>query len=230
MRTIEQKNLEERWPNNRETNVFNVDSDVANYYVGQYALYEHFLYLYLLKNTSIGKFDKDILNNKLKIGEVLDSNKDLYQSGSPLKYLYVRNNIYVERLSEEDLGILQDKMIKGIFELDNDTEELIKRTYKVVTAENVDKNVNNAIFYGPTTNSFLAINGDLIIGIRYDDEIKSFEDVEFIRQNEILEFISDLSNKINNTMSSELETNVKTIVYDDNTIIKMNSDLNEKIM
>lgn len=49
MRTIERKDLEGRWPNNCDPKVFEMNDEVASYYTGQYALYEHFLYLYLLK-------------------------------------------------------------------------------------------------------------------------------------------------------------------------------------
>ena len=79
MRTIERKDLEGRWPNNCDPKVFEMNDEVASYYTGQYALYEHFLYLYLLKKTSLGKFDEEISRSELGIDMINRNDKDFYQ-------------------------------------------------------------------------------------------------------------------------------------------------------
>lgn len=227
MRTIERKDLEGRWPNNCDPKVFEMNDEVASYYTGQYALYEHFLYLYLLKKTSLGKFDEEISKCEYGVETIDRDKKDFYQIGSPLKYLYIRNNIYVERLSELDLKHLENKMLNGDFELDSETESLIERTYKIVTSERSETESPHTVNYGPVTESFFASSDDLIIGIRYDDEIRNYQDVkEFERQNNILDFISEVSIKLDNTISKELNRGVRSIVYNDTSVIKRQN--NEK--
>lgn len=227
MRTIERKDLGGRWPNNCDPKVFEMNDEIASYYVGQYALYEHFLYLYLLKKTSLGKFDEEISRSELGIDTINRDDKDFYQIGSPLKYLYIRNNLYVERLDEDALKLLESKMLKGDFELDSKTESLIEKTYKVVTAERSGNERPHTVNYGPVTERFFASSDDLIIGIRYDDEIKNYKDVnEFKKQNNIFDFVGKLSIRLSNEMSKELNRGVKSIIYTEASVIERQN--NEK--
>lgn len=224
MRLIKREDLEERWPNNCNPKVFSMSDNVAKYYLVQYNLYEHFLYQYLLKKTSLSKFDEEISNNKLKIDRVNIAKKDFYQIGSPLKYLYIRNNLYVERLEEKDVKLLENKMLNGDSMLDDEIESLIERTYKIIISEKIENENTSIISYGPTTKRFFALNGNLVIGIRYDNEVKSSKDNnEYKRQNNISSYIFELSSKLDNTLSKELNIGVCSIVYTDNSIIRRNN-------
>ncbi|UKI58643.1 MAG: hypothetical protein L6V81_04515 [Clostridium sp.] len=51
----------------------------------------------------MGKLDEEISRSELGIDMINRNDKDFYQIGSPLKYIYIRNNIYIERLNELDL-------------------------------------------------------------------------------------------------------------------------------
>lgn len=227
MRTIERKDLEGRWPNNCDPKVFEMNDEVTSYYTGQYALYEHFLYLYLLKKTSLGKFDEEISRSELGIDMINRNDKDFYQIGSPLKYIYIRNNIYIERLNELDLKHLENKMLNGDFELDSETESLIERTYKIVTSERSENEPPHTVNYGPVAERFFASSDNLIIGIRYDDEIRNYQDTkEYERQNNIFDFISEVSIKLEDNISKELNRGVRSIVYNDTSVIKRQN--NEK--
>ena len=65
------------------------------------------------------------------------------------------------------------------------------------------------------------------IGIRYDDEIRNYQDTkEYERQNNIFDFISEVSIKLEDNISKELNRGVRSIVYNDTSVIKRQN--NEK--
>ena len=102
----------------------------------------------------------DKSNNSFKAVDVL--NQDLYQlmASGKLRYIYLRNNFYVERLSPEQLCLLDNP--------DNDISSLIEQTLKMVIDDFPEKpTITN---YGPEAKVFYAKSSNLIIGVRVDDD------------------------------------------------------------
>ena len=84
-----------------------------------------------------------------------------------MKYFYIRNNLYIERSSDEDNEYLYTIYNSKKFNLDEKSEEFIKRTYLNVILDEPNKN-GNFVNYGPDNKKFIRPTNSIIIGVRYD--------------------------------------------------------------
>jgi hypothetical protein len=91
-----------------------------------------------------------------------ENEKDIYQLLSkPLKYFYIRNNFYIENLSEEEINTLLSS--------EEENNEFVKNTFNklLVSKDNIAKNTA----FGPLTSMFIAPSDSVVIGFRYDDQL-----------------------------------------------------------
>ena len=70
-----------------------------------FKLYNTYLSLFydILNDNGLNSFDNDLENSNLHFNQVEKEDMDMYQSNSIFKYFYVRNNLYLEKLSNEDI-------------------------------------------------------------------------------------------------------------------------------
>ena len=127
---------------------------------------------------------------------------DIYQytSSKYLNYLYIRNNIYIEKLSKEELLYLSNT--KEI--LDYNNEQFIEKTYKKIILE------NEYTMYGPDNPKYFKKPNTLVIGLRCksidlnndsDDELDNF-----LSQQQYLKlFIPELSRQLNDRNLDSIE-------------------------
>lgn len=137
-----------------------------NNYLNLYSKYYSFLMKYLDETIDINRFENDInrVNNILKPVEA--SKKDLYQILSPYNYIYIRNNLYIERLDKNELDTLINNS-----EYNDTIKELIINTYPKIINPYIDKNIE--IIYGPDSRKFISSSKNIIIGIRFNNNYKS---------------------------------------------------------
>lgn len=135
-------------------------------YLNLYSKYYLFFINYLNEIIDIKRIEKDItkVNNILKPVEI--EQKDLYQSLSPYNYIYIRNNFYIERLTQDELNILMNNN-----EYNDITKELIKNTYPKIINPYIDKDVD--LLYGPDAKRFLSSSKNIVIGIRFNSKVES---------------------------------------------------------
>ena len=93
-------------------------------------------------------------------------NKEEYDK---LSFVYLRNNLYVERLSEDEQNYLIEKAQDDEIVYDDKADEFVKKTFKRVMLENGGEEDTVNVFYGPDNGNFMYPNNAVIIGIRYDD-------------------------------------------------------------
>lgn len=142
-----------------------------NNYLKLYSLYNELLYCFLIKKLELKKYDDMISNSFVDFTKVEEKDMDIYQylSSNYLRFLYIRNNIYIERLTSEEINKLL-----SFFNNYNSEEVLdfINNTYKKVMFESPD----GTTMYGPDNLRFIKPSNSIMIGIRHN--------AFYIRENE----------------------------------------------
>ena len=191
-----------------------------------YNLYRKLLTEYIIKKLSLQEYDEKFSNSELNFIPITEKEMDAYQyfSSNILKYFYIRNDIYINKLEKEELEMLQDRVNNGNDELDEKAIEMIMHTYKkVITKDKLKKGEKMSIvFYGPKSNKFMAKEGNIVLGFRYNEYFnKNLTDEEYkklyIKQQEFLYSIIDEIYK-----GLEKEDEVTIIKYDEFSIIPIN--------
>ncbi len=139
-------------------------------YLNLYQLYSNLLYEYLIDKLKLNVYDKMMVDARNHFEMVKLENMDFYQylAKDYLKYFYIRNNLYIERLDIEELAFLKKKYESKDYKLDQDTIKFIRKTYPKVIAEKLtDSNIK--VNYGPDNYQFYQDSKALIIGVRFDE-------------------------------------------------------------
>ena len=170
-------------------------------------LYKELFEKYLINKIDLIKYDNEINSSSLGFTESnnvsLASNLDEYLN---LKYFYILNRFYLDKLSDEDLNIL----ING-----NDLERLllIENTYKKVLIYGNDINLKLNHNNNDILNDF-SNNGELVFGLYYgSSSLKVInEDEYFDNYNKKKEFLNDLADRLKNKIYDKLDLSVKIII------------------
>lgn len=162
MKNITYKDLETCFP---KIEIGNTDEQ----YLGVYSLYNKLVIDYLDKHLKLSDFDNHFKNDELNYIKVNDNDMDIYQylSSGFLNYFYVRNNIHLERLDNDEYNFLINKLLNVDDSLDEKSELFIDKTIKKVLSESLDGEYE--INYGPSNSKFYAPTNSLVIGFRYDE-------------------------------------------------------------
>mgnify|MGYP004665841841 CR=1 FL=1 len=169
-----------------------LDNTNQENYLRLYEVYNNLLIQYLIKYYNLKEFDDVLSKDKRNFEKVNTNDMDIYQylSSEYLNYIYLRNNIYIERLSDEELLYLSKITDHS---LNKENEEFIKNTYlKVITESN---NNNATTMFGPDNLKFIKRSNWIVFGIRYNRfnlKDKSKEDEWIIQDDEREKFISML--------------------------------------
>lgn len=147
-------------------------------------LYRKLFTQYIVKKIELNKYDERLSKSGLDFLVNKQEDMDIYQyfSSHVLKYFYIRNNIYLDNLSENELDTIVSTIEKENAEFNDVTEKMIEDTYKKVIFYDILKNGKKCkIFYGPDNGRFLAGNDALILGVRYDElENKDIEESKLV--------------------------------------------------
>ena len=169
---ISAKELETIYPNNSKVKLEEMEKKEKENYLSIYNMYRKLFTEYMIEILNLKKYDEKIEKSKNEFIKTEKEKMDIYQyfSEKELKYFYIRNNIYIEKLSEEEKRYIEEKIKIKDYKLSEEEKEFIKKTYKKVIFEDVFKNSKKSIIlYGPNTSRFLAKNDEIIIGYRYDE-------------------------------------------------------------
>ena len=196
---------------------FKID-DEENLYFKLLNKYKKLFEEYLKEKLPLELIDDNMKKSDLKFVPIKKEDMDFYQITSTmnLDYIYLRNNLYIEKLSKEDLDFLSKKD-----SLDEESKEFIKRTYQIVINpyENDEKRI---IFYGPENEKHLCDSTDVVLGIRYNEfEQNGMSDDEFQKNfMEQLRLIAQVSTLLEIASPNELGSEVKVIQYNELSIMK----------
>lgn len=161
MKTITIDEFNTTFPCIEKENINNLDPQNQKLFLDLWSKYYSFLTDYINKKVGLNKYDKemDIFD------KVSSEEKDIYQSLAEekgLSYIYVRNNVHVERLSSEEIEVLNNNN-----EYNEEIEKLIESTYQRLIVEKHGE-PGTIINFGPPSPEYLIPNNVLIVGIRYD--------------------------------------------------------------
>lgn len=175
---------------------------------------------YLLSKTSLKTFDDNLANSKLKFEPLNKENMDYYQRTSTmnLKYFYLRNNLNVEKLTNEELEYLESLDYNNLI-LNEKAIGVIENTFKrVINPTNIeDVDSKTILCYGPDIERFSANICDLVFGVRFDEfnpvglDGDAWLDNSFFQ----MQFLLKTMKELEETLSNELGLTVKTIQYNE---------------
>lgn len=136
-----------------------------------YLLYRKLFTEYIIEKTDLKRYDDEIKNSNLNFIPVEEKNMDIYQyfSSDILKYFYIRNNLYLEKLDKKEIDLLEKKIQNQNFDLDESSRDMIAKTYKKVLFKDRIEGFKNFVFYGPSTMPFSSEDDAVVIGFRYDE-------------------------------------------------------------
>ena len=105
-------------------------------------LYKKLFLEYVIKELELNNYDEILNRSPLNYIPISYENKDNYQKNNSkgLKYFYIRNNIYIERLTRDDISFIQKKRKNGEEVLDEEWAEFIENTYPKIIQENNSRN------------------------------------------------------------------------------------------
>lgn len=189
-------------------------------YLTLYSTYAYFFTKYLIKKLNLQYYDQELKSSSLNFVKVKEKQLDIYKflSYNSLDYLYIRNNIYIERLSKENKIVLLTRFKSNNLELDLQMENLIETTYKELIFEDVLH--NKAIYQvnrNPSNEQYKAPNNALILGIRYDElalTTNTNEEWNLIHEKQI-QTIKELITRIKLNEKTKLDIPLVIFQYND---------------
>lgn len=210
----------------------NINGQINEEYINLYNKYRMLLTKYFIKKFRLKLYDELIENSGLNFKPVDIEKQDLYQyfSSDNLKYVYIRNNVYIDKLTVEEKQKL-NTLSYGDNELSKIDELFIEETYKkVIFEDKLENNKKTMTFFGPRTSSFMIGNDYVVIGIRYDKYYNQYGNDEEWKENFIKqsEFITNLIFKMKLELCLIIDNPVTVIEYGDMSTIKLTQTKNIK--
>ena len=219
MKKLEETIYKTRFPHNNEEYFNSLSLEGKSEYLLQVSYYHNYLMQFLIKNCQLDTLDNIFVKSKNNFCAVSLDKMDLYQylCSEYLKYLYIRNNLYIERLTPDEKQELNSIIAQDDGTLSDEAIVFIQKTINKVLSEEV--NSTTLVNFGPSDSiSYFAPANALVIGVRFDDyqdfDDDDWADKNFAREQE-LEFALQY---IESAISHKLNIDTKVIRYNDNTI------------
>ena len=193
------------------------NENYTNYLYVQ-ALYRKAFEKYLTLKINLGEYDKEINESKLDFGVMPEDRKTDFHKVSylDLKYIYVRNWFFVEKLKKEYISIFFERLNSKNYEIDEQLLKIVEETYKDVINDNFKHRKykdETTTCYGTEIPSNIVNSKALVLVIQYGKNTKSYKDEEFlINKLEKQKYLEEISNRIAESVMKSLETKVKVII------------------
>ena len=175
-------------------------------YLEVQAAYLSLLNHYLCEKVKLDRY-QEVLDKS--VYKFVENEETVYSKAGAFgrKNIFIRNNVYVERLSKEDLDILQEGMNNGEVNVTDELLAMIERTMENIISvryEDSDK-VFEAIYDMGVFQTNMAPSNALVFTISYDfeyDENGNIIDNE--KEDKKAELVEELHKKMSDKMSKEL--------------------------
>lgn len=180
-----------------------------------FKLYNTYLTLLydVLNDNGLNKYDYELENSNLHFNQVKKEDMDMYQYNSLFKYFYIRNNLYLEKLGEEN--------ILKLLSNNNDKKDIVLRTFKNI----ININDGYKVCYGPDTDNFWYDSDILVLGFRFDEfsdnglSDDAWEE-EFYKKRT---YLNNMFSVLESTLTKKLDLKVKVCEYDKYSVINNKS-------
>ena len=170
-KVLTKEDLEDRTPKSQKYDFSKLTEEQMEYYLNLTSFYYHMLNKYVASKLGLQEYDDMLKNSPLNFVATTEENMDLYQSVAPdeMSYFYVRNNVYIERLTKEERHFFRDRMDKENIELDDEMMKKIEETMPKVISEATSLNQQGMVNFGPSNKQYYAPLNSLVIGFRYNE-------------------------------------------------------------
>ncbi len=231
-----EEDLKTIYPNCTNISLDNMPENQKKKYLLLYNMYRKLFTVYIMQKLKLKSYDKKIEKSELGFTANKKQDMDIYQyfSSDILKYFYIRNNIYIEKLNKKEIDFLEKKIQSKNYELDDETMQIIESSYRRVIFEDVLKNGELCkTLYGPNSSNFFADNNAIIIGVRYDEfaENKLNDDEWDELHQQQVEFLESLITRMNKNLNSNSAVPIEILEYSEFSIIprkKFKSDREDR--
>lgn len=231
-----EEDLKTIYPNCTNISLDNMPENQKKKYLLLYNMYRKLFTIYIMQKLKLKSYDKKIEKSELGFTANKKQDMDIYQyfSSDILKYFYIRNNIYIEKLNKKEIDFLEKKIQSKNYELDDETMQIIESSYRRVIFEDVLKNGELCkTLYGPNSSNFFADNNAIIIGVRYDEfaENKLNDDEWDELHQQQVEFLESLITRMNKNLNSNSAVPIEILEYSEFSIIprkKFKSDREDR--
>ena len=195
-----------------------VNNDNKDYVIIE-NLYKYLFEYYLNSRVNIKKFDDEIANSSLDFG-VAHPTKS--QVGNELNnfvkfsYIYILNDFFVEKLSDEDIKKLKDALSNPKLVPTPELNEIIGRTYLDViknnyTSKGYTDDIYN-VYYGEFQPGNFVSNDVLALKIFYGKNTKQLSDDEYLKNsNDKKELLSDLKSRLKDEIAEKMNLKVEIL-------------------
>ncbi len=221
---LSEQDLKNLFPNNGTLSLKKMTKKLKERYLLLYFSYRKLFTEYIIKKANLIKYDAEISSSELTFKPIDTEDMDIYQyfSSNILKYFYIRNNVYIEKLTNEERERLCQNIENENCKLTPDIEKMIKNTFEKVIFEDVCKDEKNYIVsYGPNSKHFGAKNNSLVIGMRYDEFYEDGLDDESweLLNNERVSYLYTFFNNMIQNIKSEFDIPITILQYNEFSVI-----------
>ena len=178
--------------------------------------YKYLLEYYVSLKVDLLKYEDLIKESGLYIG--INTKYKSLNEYLNLDYIFLINNLFVEKLSIDDINTLMSKFDKN--SITDEMMDIISRTYKDVIYDNYFKgeyqNIVCKVCYGPVVPFNMVDNNSLVFKIYYGKNLINLDGDEFIKLHEKqLAFFDELIDKIKNEVKEKLDINCDILLEKD---------------
>ena len=169
---------------------------------------------YICMNTDLEKYQSTLSESELGFA----AGEDIYRlTGSfGRENICIRNTIFVENLSKEDIAVFQRNMVQGRVFITAEVLEVVERTMPdvIVVGLNGDNTPKDVVFDNGDYGSVTVQNGNLVIEISYSTGFDSHGDLMDSAEAEAkrAEVVNDLKTQMEKELSDKLGIGVTVIV------------------
>jgi hypothetical protein len=183
------------------------------------ALYKKTFEEYLITRIDIKKFDDELKDSELKFISGREKHKSIYQKYDymNLTFIYLINNIHVEKLDDSDLELLQTSLKQYNGEISDELIKMIEKTYQsviTITYKSINDDNDYDVLYGNTINGERRVpNNALVLEINtipeYDKEGNYVD-----REKEVVkdDYIDDMIARMEEEFTVELRIPVEVLI------------------
>lgn len=225
LKIINEENFDTRFPKLNESLFNDMDNNMKETYLEIYSIYRKLFSEYIIDKLQIKKYDFELTNSNLNFVKVIEKDMDIYQNFNKeiLNYFYIRNNLYIERLTPSERKILYTKFLSGDYSLDENTKVIIENSYKRIIFEDIHKDGSNCyINMGPDNSDYYVPNQSIVIGFRYDEfNLNNLSDEQWdnLHDKQLL-YLSEFLLKMSKEISSKVNIPIQVIKYNEYSVKK----------
>lgn len=217
---LKEEELKTIFPNSGTIDLQTMNEKEKKQYVLVYNLYRKIFTKYIIDTLELKKYDNELRNSKLNFKSIDEENMDIYQyfSSNELKFFYIRNNIYIDRLNEQEIKFLINKTKDNNLELDEEIKNFVEHTYEKLIFEDVGKDGKKYItFYGPNSSNYAAENDSLVLGMRYNEfDLNGLDDDSWDELNiEQNMYLPDVFYKLVSEQKDKVSIPIEVLQYND---------------